>query len=187
LNEFAKYFYPQLNKKGLIIDARGNGGGNVSPMIIERLHREMVMATMSRGMEKGIPKPAATMHGPLVLLINYASASDGDLFAYQFKKLELGTIIGTRTWGGVVGISGSLPFIDGGELRKPEFAAYSAEKSEWIVEGFGVEPDINVDNDPAKEYNGVDEQLNKAIEVILGQLDQYKPVPPIPEPPDKSK
>lgn len=187
LNEFAKYFYPQLNKKGLIIDGRGNGGGNVSPMIIERLRREMVMAEMKRGTEKGKPEPEATMLGPMVLLINYSSASDGDLFAYQFKKLGLGTVIGTRTWGGVVGISGSLPFIDGGDLRKPEFAAYSADKSEWIIEGYGVEPDIYVDNDPAKEYDGIDEQLNKAIEVILNQLDQYKPVPPIPEPPDKSK
>jgi tricorn protease len=187
LNEFAKYFYPQLDKKGLIIDARGNGGGNVSPMIIERLQREMVMASMKRGAEKGTPDPEAVIHGPMVLLINYASASDGDLFAYRFKKLGLGTVIGTRTWGGVVGISGSLPFIDGGDLRKPEFANYSADKSEWIIEGYGVEPDIYVDNDPAKEYDGVDEQLNKAIEVILSQMDQYRPVPPIPEPPDKSK
>lgn len=187
LNEFAKYYYPQLDKKGLIIDGRGNGGGNVSPMIIERLHREMALAEMKRGMEKGIPDPEAVINGPMVLLINYASASDGDLFAYQFKKLGLGTVIGTRTWGGVVGISGSLPFIDGGDLRKPEFAHYSADISEWIIEGYGVDPDIYVDNDPAKEYDGVDEQLNKAIEVILNQMDQYRPVPLIPEPPDKSK
>ena len=187
LNEFAKYFYPQLDKKGLIIDGRGNGGGNVSPMIIERLYREMVMSEMTRGYEKGLPQPEAAFHGPLVLLINYASASDGDLFPYQFKTLGLGTIIGTRTWGGVVGIRGSLPFVDGGILNKPEFASYSAEKSEWIIEGHGVEPDIYIDNDPAKEYAGIDEQLNKAIEVILGQMDQFKPVPPIPDPPDKSK
>jgi len=187
LNEFAKYFYPQLNKKGLIIDGRGNGGGNVSPMIIDRLRREMVMSEMMRGLEKGIAQPEASFHGPMVLLINYASASDGDLFPYQFKALGLGTIIGTRTWGGVVGIRGSLPFVDGGILMKPEFSHYSADKSEWIIEGHGVDPDIYVDNDPAKEYAGTDEQLNKAIEVILEQLDQYKPVPPIPEPPDKSK
>jgi len=187
LNEFAKYFYPQLNKKGLIIDGRGNGGGNVSPMIIERLRREMVMAEMMRGYEEGRTVPEATFHGPMVLLINYASASDGDMFPYQFKTLKLGTIIGTRTWGGVVGIRGTLPFIDGGILNKPEFAHYSAEESKWVIEGHGVDPDIYVDNDPSLEYSGKDQQLEKAIEVILNQLDQYKPVPPIPEFPDKSK
>jgi tricorn protease len=187
LNEFAKYFYPQLNKKGLIIDGRGNGGGNVSPMIIERLRREMVMSEMMRGYEEGRTVPEATFHGPMVLLINYASASDGDLFPYQFKTLGLGTIIGTRTWGGVVGIRGTLPFIDGGILNKPEFAHYSAEESKWVIEGHGVDPDIYVDNDPSLEYAGKDQQLEKAIEVIMEQLDQYKPVPPIPEFPDKSK
>ncbi len=188
LNEFAKYFYPQLlNKKGLIIDDRGNGGGNVSPMIIERLRREMTHAEMMRGIPIGGPVPEQMMLGPKVLLINYASASDGDLFPYQFKKLKLGTIIGTRTWGGVVGIRGSLPFIDGGDLRKPEFAHYSSDESKWIIEGRGVEPDIPVDNDPAREYDGIDDQLNKAIEVILEQLKDCKGIPPIPEPPDKSK
>ncbi len=187
LNEFAKYFYPQLNKKGLIIDGRGNGGGNVSPMIIERLRREMVMAEMMRGYEKGLPQPETAFHGPMVLIINYASASDGDLFPYQFKALGLGTVIGTRTWGGVVGIRGSLPFIDGGILMKPEFAHYSAEQSKWVIEGYGVDPDIYIDNDPSVEYEGKDQQLEKAIEVVLEQLNQYKPVPPIPQPPDKSK
>jgi tricorn protease len=99
----------------------------------------------------------------------------------------MGTVIGVRTWGGVVGIRGSLPFIDGMDLRKPEFASYSAETSDWIIEGIGVEPDIVVDNDPAQEYKGVDTQLDKAIEVILEQVKDYKGVPPIPEGPDKSK
>jgi tricorn protease len=187
LNEFAKYFYPQLiNKKGLIIDDRGNGGGNVSPMIIERLARQMALASTMRGIDKGFPVPEQMVLGPKVLLINYASASDGDLFPYQFKERKLGTVIGTRTWGGVVGIRGTLPFIDGGSLMRPEFAHYSATESKWIIEGHGVDPDINIDNDPSKEYAGVDEQLNKAIEVIMSQLDQYKPPPPIPPAPDKS-
>jgi tricorn protease len=188
LNEFARYFYPQLReKKGLIIDDRGNGGGNVSPMIIERLAREMTHAGYARNGLRGDPVPGEVVLGPKVMLINYASASDGDLFPYQFKKLGLGTLIGTRTWGGVVGIRGSLPFIDGGDLRKPEFAHYSADESKWIIEGIGVEPDIYIDNDPAREYDGTDDQLNRAIEVIMGQLDQYKPVPPVPPAPDKSK
>ncbi|MFC2115801.1 S41 family peptidase [Bacteroidota bacterium] len=187
LNEFAKYFYPQLiNKKGLIIDGRGNGGGNVSPMIIERLSRQMTRATHMRGIDRGYPIPNQMALGPKVLLINYASASDGDLFPYQFKQLKLGTVIGTRTWGGVVGIRGSLPFIDGGTLMRPEFASYSATESKYIIEGHGVEPDIHVDNDPAREYAGEDDQLTKAIEVILEQLDQYKAPPPVPADPDKS-
>lgn len=188
LNEFAKYFYPQLkNKKGLIIDDRGNGGGNVSSMIIERLRRELTHARNMRGVPYGNTTPEAMVLGPKVMLINYASASDGDLFPYQFKTLKLGTIIGTRTWGGVVGIRGTLPFIDGGILMRPEFSTYSATESKWVIEGYGVEPDIYQENDPAKEYDGVDEQLNKAIEVILEQLDQYEPLPPVPPAPDKSK
>ncbi|MCB2208501.1 MAG: PDZ domain-containing protein [Bacteroidetes bacterium] len=186
LNEFVKYFYPQLNKKALIIDDRGNGGGNVSPMIIERLNRELTLYGMSRNNSINT-KPRQMMLGPKVLLMDNYSASDGDLFPYQFKKLDMGTIIGVRSWGGVVGIRGSLPFIDGGDLRRPEFAPFD-EEGNWVIEGYGVEPDIVVDNDPAKEYAGEDQQLNKAIEVILEQLKDAEPPMEIPsEFPDKSK
>ncbi len=187
LNEFAKYFYPQLNKKVLIIDERGNGGGNVSPMIIERLKRELTRSKMFRNSDQPTSVPSEMMLGPKILLIDQYSASDGDLFAYAFKKHKMGTIIGHRTWGGVVGISGTLPFIDGTELRKPEFASYSADSSAWIVEGIGVEPDITIDNDPSREYQDIDDQLNKAIEIAKEQLKDYKPLPPIPVAPDKSK
>lgn len=187
LNEFVKYFYPQLAKKALIIDDRGNGGGNVSPMIIERLRREITRATMARNVQIPGHVPEQMMLGPMVLLINQYSASDGDLFPYSFEKHKLGTVIGMRTWGGVVGIRGSLPFIDGMDLRKPEFASYSSETSNWIIEGHGVDPEIKIDNDPALEYKGIDTQLDKAIEVVKGQLKDYKEVPPIPAPPDKSK
>jgi len=187
LNEFVKYFYPQLSKKALIIDDRGNGGGNVSPMLIERLQREMTRSNMARNVEFPSQTPQQMMLGPKVLLINNYSASDGDLFPYAFKKHQLGKVIGVRTWGGVVGIRGSLPFVDGADLRKPEFASYAADESKWIIEGYGVEPDIVVDNDPAREYAGIDDQLNKAIEVIREELKKYKGIPPIPASPDKSK
>jgi len=184
LNEFISHFYPQIMKKGLIIDDRGNGGGNVSPMIIERLSREMIMTQMARNQSKGTPDPDGTFAGPKVLLIDNYSASDGDLFAYRFREMKLGQIIGVRTWGGVVGIRGSLPLIDGGQLYKPEFARYSADGTLWPIEGHGVEPDIVVDNDPVKEYAGEDAQLNKAIEVILDEMKSYpgyvKPIPPFP-------
>ena len=185
LNEFVKLFYPQLNKKALIIDDRGNGGGNVSPMIIERLNRQLTLYGTSRN-NNVTTKPEQMMLGPKVLLIDNYSASDGDLFPYQFKKLKMGTVIGLRSWGGVVGIRGSLPFIDGGDLRKPEFAPFDTE-GKWAIEGHGVDPDIVVDNDPAKEYAGEDQQLNKAIEVVMEQLKNYKPLPKIPPFPDKSK
>ncbi len=188
LNEFAKHFYPQLNKKGLIIDDRGNGGGNVSPMIIERLKRSVTRSTMRRNIAEGRAVPGQMMLGPKVLLIDKYSASDGDLFPYSFEKNKMGTVIGTRSWGGVVGITGSLPFIDGQDLRKPEFASYSSEESKWIIEGYGVDPDIHIENNLYDEFKGEDAQLDKAIEVILNQMkEQYKPVPPIPEAPDKSK
>lgn len=187
LNEFVKYFYPQLSKKALIIDDRGNGGGNVSPMIIERLQREITRSNMARNVEIPGHTPQQMMLGPKVLLINNYSASDGDLFPYAFRKHQIGKIIGKRSWGGVVGIRGSLPFVDGADLRKPEFASYSAESSQWIIEGIGVEPDIEVDNDPAREYAGIDDQLNKAIEVIKEELRNYKSQPAIPAPPDKSR
>lgn len=188
LKEFVKYFYPQLDKKALIIDDRGNGGGNVSPMLIERLKREITRSNMSRNAEIPGQTPRQMMVGPKVLLINNYSASDGDLFPYSFKKHKIGKVIGVRTWGGVVGIRGSLPFIDGADMRKPEFASYSSEESKWIIEGYGVDPDIVVDNDPAKEYAGEDQQLNKAIEVILEELKTFNvKVPAIPVGPDKSK
>jgi len=188
LNEFVRLFYPQLNKKGLIIDDRGNGGGNVSPMILERLQREVQRSNMRRNITHPTPVPTKMMLGPKVLLMDRYSASDGDLFPYGFKHYKLGTVIGTRSWGGVVGISGSLPFVDGADLRKPEFASYSSEKSEWIVEGHGVDPDIVLDNDPYQEYMGKDAQLEKAVSVIKEQIKTgYKPLPDIPAAPDKSK
>jgi len=160
---------------------RGNGGGNVSPMLIERLRREIVMISFARNTGSW-PDPEAMIYGPMVCLCDEFSASDGDLFTYRFKHYKLGTVIGKRTWGGVVGIRGTLPLLDGGYLNKPEFARYDVEGKEWIIEGYGVEPDIVVDNDPAKEYAGIDEQLDKAIEVILEQLKtQEKEIPPLPQ------
>ena len=187
LNEFVKHFYPQLTKRALIIDDRGNGGGNVSPMIIERLAREMTMISMSRNAE-GAPGRLEMQWGPKCVLIDNYSASDGDLFPYQFKKLGIGKAIGVRTWGGVVGIRGSLPFIDGGSLTRPEFASYDTEGKSWIIEGHGVDPDIEIDNDPAKEYAGEDQQLNKAIEVMKDALKSWpRELPTMPPFPDKTK
>lgn len=182
LNEFARYFYPQLDKEALIIDDRANGGGNVSPMIIERLLRKPYRMTMSRTSTRTGTIPDATQYGPKILLINKYSASDGDLFPWSFKANKLGTVIGTRTWGGIVGISGSLPYMDGTDIRVPFFTNYDAKTGQWIVENHGVDPDILIDNDPIREQSGTDQQLEKAIEVALEQLKERKPLPGVPEP-----
>jgi tricorn protease len=187
LNEFIKHFYPQLKKRALIIDDRGNGGGNVSPMIIERLRRELAVMEMSRNTTQS-PSGVEMVWGPKCILIDQYSASDGDLFPYQFKTLKLGKAIGVRTWGGVVGIRGSLPFIDGGFLMKPEFAHYNSTGTNWVIEGHGVDPDIVVENDPAKEYAGDDQQLTRAIDEMKEELKNWpKELPPIPAFPDKTK
>jgi tricorn protease len=184
LNEFVKYFYPQLRKEALIIDVRGNGGGNVSPMLIERLRREAAMIDIARNATPNFD-PGGMIPGPKVCLLDEFSASDGDIFPYRFKYYKMGKLIGKRSWGGVVGIRGTLPIVDGGFLNKPEFSRYDVAGKEWIMEGHGVDPDIVVDNDPAKEYAGVDEQLNKAIEVILQEM-KSAPVT-IPQPPPYPK
>ena len=154
-------------------------------MIIERLRREMGLQRMLRNVDMTGSTPGNTVVGPKVLLINEYSASDGDLFAYKFKYFEIGTVIGKRTWGGVTGIRGSLPFIDGGILYKPEFGTYSKDGSEWIIEGYGVDPNIEIENNPADSYKGYDKQLDKAIEVILQQMidypDKLQKHPPFPD------
>lgn len=186
LNFFAKYFYPQLTKQGLIIDVRGNGGGNVSPQIIERLQRQISMINYVRN-SAITPNPGGMHIGPKVCLLDEFSASDGDIFPYRFKYYKLGKLIGKRSWGGVVGIRGSLPFVDGGYLNRPEFSRYDVEGKEWVMEGYGVDPDIIVDNDPALEYQGIDQQLDKGIEVILEEIKNWKPLAPPPPFPDKKK
>ena len=182
LNEFARYYYPQLDKEALIIDDRANGGGNVSPMIIERLLRKAYRLDMYRGTARIDTTPEGTHTGPKVLLVNKYSASDGDLFPWSFKANKIGTVIGTRSWGGIIGISGSLPYMDGTDIRVPFFTNYDAETGQWIVENHGVDPDIVLDNDPIKEAAGIDQQLEKAVEVALEQIKDRKPLPGVPQP-----
>jgi tricorn protease len=183
LDEFTKQFYPQLRKKALIIDDRGNGGGFVSPTVIERLSRQLVMVEKARNATP-TTNPNDMVLGPKVVLMDEFSASDGDIFPYRFKMDGLGKLIGKRSWGGVVGIRGTLPIVDGGFLNKPEFAPYAKDGKDWPVEGHGVDPDIVVDNDPAKEFAGVDQQLDRAIEEILLELktsgQSLPPPPPFP-------
>lgn len=186
LNEFTKQYFPQIKKKGLIVDVRGNGGGFVSPLVIDRLRRTLVMIEIARN---GTPQtnPPQTFLGPMVALCNEFSASDGDIFPYRFKANGLGKLIGKRTWGGVVGIRNPLPLMDGGQLFRPEFAPYSKDGKEWVIEGHGVDPDIVVDNDPAKEFKGEDQQLDRAIQEIQIDLKTKRyDLPPVPPAPNRN-
>jgi len=186
LNEFVRQYYPQIRKQGLIIDARNNGGGFVSEMILERLRRVLVGLGNARNTEAIGTYPSQVFYGPMACLINHYSASDGDIFPYYFKKYGLGPLIGTRTWGGVVGIRGYSPLVDGGYVTRPEFGTYSLE-DKWVIEGHGVDPDIEVDNLDNLVMQGKDPQLEKAIEIILAEIKKNpKSLPSAPPGPMKN-
>ena len=170
IREFIKYYYPQIRKEGLVVDVRGNGGGNVSRMLIERLRRELLGTDFDRVDQYTQTYPDAVFYGAKVCLINETSASDGDIFPYMFKQAGLGPLIGKRTWGGVVGISGRGPLLDGGTVFVPEFATASA-KGEYVIEGHGVDPDIVVENDAASVIDGKDPQLERGIAEVLKAME----------------
>ncbi len=171
IREFIKYFYPQIRKQALIVDVRDNNGGSVSQMIIERLRRELLGTWFERTDQLTWTYPwFGVFYGPKVCLINERSASDGDIFPYMFRQAGLGPLIGTRTWGGVVGISGRGPLLDGGEVFVPEFALANTE-GKYVVEGHGVDPDIVVENDPSSVIAGRDPQLERAIAEIQKALE----------------
>jgi len=170
LNEFAKSFFPQIRKEGLIIDVRYNGGGFVSDMILERLRRVLVGMSSSRN-AGDYTYPGGVLHGHMVCITNQYSASDGDYFPYYFRQYGLGAIVGKRTWGGAVGIRDFIPLVDNGYITVPEFAPFGLE-GEWVMENYGVDPDIEVDNLPDFVIQGNDPQLEKAIEVIMKKIDQ---------------
>ncbi|MGA2809869.1 MAG: S41 family peptidase [Candidatus Acidiferrum sp.] len=186
IREFIKYYYPQVRKQAMIVDVRGNGGGNVSQMIIERLRRELLGTQFVRGDQFTETYPwAGVLYGPKVCLINETSGSDGDIFPYMFKLSGLGPLIGKRTWGGVVGITGHGPLLDGGEVFVPEFAMASTA-GQYVIEGHGVDPDILVENDPAGVIAGKDAQLDRGIAEIMKALESNRKVLP-PRPPDPVK
>jgi tricorn protease len=185
IREFIKYYYPQIRKEALIIDVRGNGGGNVSQMLIERLRRDLLGTGFGRNDQFTNTYPGTVFYGPKVCLINETSASDGDIFPYMFKQAGLGPLIGKRTWGGVVGITGHGPLLDGGQVFVPEFATASAAGL-WVIEGHGVDPDIVVENDPAAVIGGKDPQLARGVAEITKELKANPKVLPK-RPPDPVK
>ncbi len=181
LNDFVEQFYPQIRKQGLIVDVRYNGGGFVDPIIFERLRR-VLAAMMSARNFKSQTIPPVVFYGYLDCIANHYTASDGDFFTYFFKKYKLGPVIGERTWGGVRGIRGMMPLIDGGYITRPEFSLYNLH-SQWVVENHGVEPDIKVDNRPDLVIRGQDPQLEKAVQILMQEIHQHPKVLPS-RPPD---
>jgi len=187
IREFIKWYYGQIKKEGFIIDVRGNGGGNVSQMIIERLRRELLSLDYSRNSEYADPYPQNVFNGHLVCLLNETSASDGDIFPAMFRKAGLGPLIGKRSWGGVIGISGHGPLIDGGNVFVPEYGFVNTE-GEWDIENYGVDPDIVVENDPKSVIEGRDPQLERGIEEVMKKItSEPKRFPPRPADPVRTK
>ena len=185
--EFIKWFYPQIRKEGLIVDIRSNGGGNVSQWIIERLDTKLLGTGFDSNSDLISTYPATVFHGHKVCLINETSASDGDIFPYFFRKSGLGPLIGKRTWGGVIGITDQGPLLDGGQVYVPEFST-NDENGKWIIEGHGVDPDIEVENDPKSVLEGFDPQLDRGIrEVLKTMAEQPVKLPPRPADPVKTE
>jgi tricorn protease len=166
-------YYSQSDKEAMIVDERFNGGGMIPTMFIEKLARRIRTAVQSR-YGKDITLPSQTFQGPMAMLINEYAGSGGDLFPWFFRQAKLGPLIGNRTWGGLVGIAGSAPLVDGGFLSCPSFGLYDIETGKWIAENNGIEPDIPVDARPDLMAKGQDPQLEKAIEVMLKELDKGK-------------
>jgi tricorn protease len=181
LNEFVRQFFPQIRKQGLIIDVRFNGGGFVDQMIESRLRRILSGMSDARNWAPGT-LPDYVFTGPMDCITNEYSASDGDIFPYMFKFYRLGPTIGMRTWGGVRGIRGDIPLMDGGYITRPEFAIYGLD-SHWVVENHGVDPDIVVDNLPELVMAGHDPQLEKAISYLMERI-PANPTGLPPRPPD---
>src|SRR2546425_548263 len=172
IREFIKWYYPQIDKEALIVDVRANGGGNVSRMLIERLRRKLLGVNYSRTDSFGNSYPDGVFIGPMVALLDQNSASDGDIFPWMFREAGLGPLIGKRSWGGVVGIANRGALIDGGNIFVPG-SALANKNGEWIIEGHGVDPDIEVDNDPKSEIVGHDPQLERGIAEVKKKIKDH--------------
>jgi tricorn protease len=184
--EFDTWFYTQLDREGMVVDARWNGGGFVSQLIVERLRRKIVSFDRSRA--GGVwPYPYRTLNGPFVVLTNQFAGSDGDIFPMAVQLEGLAPVIGKRSWGGVIGIRADKPMTDGGILTQPEFAWWDPKQG-WALENRGVVPDIEIEDLPQDLARGVDAQLDRAIEEVLRLHAERPPLRPAfgPEP-DKSR
>ncbi len=173
---FNRYYFSQLDKDAVILDERFNGGGSAADYVIDLLDRPLLQWWIPRHGYRW-STPWASIYGPKTMLINEFAGSGGDAMPYYFRKRGLGKLIGKRTWGGLVGVSGTPQLMDGGFFTAPSFAILS-EDNEWVVENAGVAPDIEVEMIPKEVNAGKDPQLDKAIEVMLEALEDYTPPEP---------
>lgn len=173
LTSFNRYFYAQIGKEAAIVDERFNGGGLLATDVAEILNRKPLSAASNR---VGVPvvQPQG-IFGPKVMIINESAGSGGDAMPWYFKRAGVGKLIGTRTWGGLVGMAGGPGLMDGGFVGAPSSGIYNPNSGEWEVENNGVAPDIPVDQDPALVRKGRDPQLEKAVEVALEELKKNPP------------
>ena len=165
---FNRYYYAQVGREGAVIDERFNGGGSAADYIIDNLRRPLMNKWMTRE-GADFNTPVGSIYGAKVMIINQYAGSGGDALPWYFRHEKLGKLVGTRTWGGLVGIYDYPPLIDGGSVTAPRVAFYNLN-SEWDVENNGVPPDVDVPFDPAAWRQGHDPQLEKAVEVALGEL-----------------
>ena len=173
---FTRYFFPQANRQAIIVDERHNGGGQVADYYLDILRRPFISYWAMR-YGGDLKTPMASIQGPKVMLIDETAGSGGDLLPWMFRKLQMGTLIGRRTWGGLVGILGFPVLMDGGTITAPNLAIWDPQGG-WVVENEGVPPDIDVEQTPADVIAGRDPQLDKAIEVALKQLEANPPPTP---------
>jgi tricorn protease len=174
--ELVRQFAAQFAKDALIVDERFNSGGQIPDRFIELLNRPPLAFWAVRDGHDWQWPPHAHF-GPKVMLINGWSGSGGDAFPYYFREARLGPLVGTRTWGGLIGISGAPALIDGGNVTVPTFRMYSPS-GEWFPEGIGVAPDIAVVDDPTQLARGTDPQLERGIQEALRQLSERPSAPP---------
>ena len=171
---FNRYFFAQVGREGAVIDERFNGGGQVADYIVDYLGRaELSHWTTRWGQDFTTPQNA--IYGPKVMIVNQYAGSGGDALPWMFRQRHLGTIVGKRTWGGLVGIFGFPPLIDGGTVTAPNLAFWNPASGNWEIENHGVAPDIDVEQDPAAMRAGHDPQLEKAVEVALAELGKHPP------------
>ncbi|MBN1297922.1 PDZ domain-containing protein [bacterium] len=175
-SQFHRAWLAESFREAVIVDVRNNGGGHVSSLLLERLTRRRLGFEIGRHTPVA-PTPPFCVQGPIVALCDEFSGSDGDLFAYKFKAMKLGILIGRRTWGGVVGIAPTHGLVDGTVVTQPEFYHYFDDIG-WGLENHGAEPDIVVEMPPDAFARSEDPQLDRAIAVILGLLEQSPPVTP---------
>ena len=174
LTNFTRYFYAQVDKKAVIIDERFNGGGALATDIVEILSRKLMSSVATRDGDDEL-QPQGAIFGPKVMLINEFAGSGGDAMPWYFRRAGAGKLIGKRTWGGLVGRAYAPQLMDGGIVTAPSSGVWDPQEGEWIAENVGVDPDIEVEHDPALVRQGHDPQLEKAIQQILTELDKNPP------------